>query len=106
MRLSLFPTGCRRAIPRCCFGHGGAVTRLFHVSGGLKPGEQSRFAGGARSHRCGDFSVQECETLTQFHRHPGAMSCLLRCEGRPHPCFGICLSPDASECSYVLEFLM
>lgn len=51
----------------------------------------------------GDFSAQRRESLTQIHRLPGAMSCLLRCEGLLHPC--VVIGPSL-EYSYVMEFLM
>lgn len=46
----------------CCFGHGGAVTCLFHVSGGLKSEEgRSVPAEASSSQRAGHCSVQRRE---------------------------------------------
>lgn len=48
---------------RCCFGHGGAVTCLFHVSGGLKSEERRSVTAEANSTQCaGDSSVQRLES--------------------------------------------
>lgn len=89
-----------------CFGPTGSATRLLRVSGGSTSDELSGFTWEAtRAQRWVwvTFLRGGVKTLTQIHGLPGAMSCLLRCEGLLHPC--VVIRPSL-EYSYVMEFLM